>query len=112
MAQIHLLVGSTLGAAEYLADHLADCLNAAGHQTRIHNPASLAELGDTAGQLLLAVTATHGAGEIPDNLKPRITSYNVCYTKLLRVSWLQTNTMAVQGATPSKIMPAMYCSAL
>jgi len=26
-------------------------------------------------------------------------------------SWLQTNTMAVQGATPSRIMPAMYCCA-
>lgn len=70
MVQIHLLVGSTLGAAEYLADHLAERLNEAGHPTRIHNPASLAGLGDTAGHLLLAVTATHGAGEIPDNLKP------------------------------------------
>jgi hypothetical protein len=27
------------------------------------------------------------------------------------VRWLHTNTMAVQGATPNRIIPAMYCCA-
>ena len=61
MAHLHLLVGSTLGAAEYVADHLAE---------RLHNPANLATLGCAPGEVLLVVTATHGAGDIPDNLKP------------------------------------------
>ncbi|MGL4206767.1 MAG: FMN-binding protein MioC [Aeromonadaceae bacterium] len=70
MAMIHLLVGSTLGAAEYVAAHLEEKLQALGHQTRNHNPASLASLQAEAGDILLVVTATHGAGEIPDNLQP------------------------------------------
>lgn len=70
MAIIHLLVGSTLGAAEYVAAHIEEKLQAAGHQTRNHNPASLATLQAHAGDILLVVTATHGAGDIPDNLQP------------------------------------------
>lgn len=70
MAHLHLLVGSTLGAAEYVADHLAERLQAAGHRTSLHNPADLATLSCAADEVLLVVTATHGAGDIPDNLKP------------------------------------------
>ena len=70
MAMIHLLVGSTLGAAEYVAEHVAEKLHAAGHQTVNHNPATLAALNGQPGDILLVVTSTHGAGDIPDNLKP------------------------------------------
>lgn len=70
MAYIHLLVGSTLGAAEYVADHLAAQLQAAGHHTELHNPADLATVLASRPQLLLVVTSTHGAGEVPDNLQP------------------------------------------
>lgn len=70
MALIHLLVGSTLGAAEYVAEHVAEKLQIAGHQTRNHNPAALANLNGQPGDILLVVTSTHGAGDIPDNLKP------------------------------------------
>ncbi len=70
MAMIHLLVGSTLGAAEYVAEHVAEKLQAAGHQTLNHNPAALATLNGQPGDILLVVTSTHGAGDIPDNLKP------------------------------------------
>ena len=43
MAKLNLVVGSMLGAAEYVADHVASLLEQAGHQAEIHNPASLAE---------------------------------------------------------------------
>ncbi|MGL4752097.1 MAG: FMN-binding protein MioC [Aeromonadaceae bacterium] len=70
MAHIHIVVGSTLGAAEYVAEHIADQLTAAGHTHQLHNPATLHELSLTAHDVLLVVTSTHGAGDIPDNLKP------------------------------------------
>ncbi len=70
MAKLNLVVGSMLGAAEYVADHVANLLEQAGHQTRIHNPAKLAEVLDDAGFILLVVTSTHGAGDVPDNLQP------------------------------------------
>ncbi|PKQ82145.1 sulfite reductase [Aeromonas sobria] len=70
MAKLNIVVGSMLGAAEYVADHVANLLEQAGHQTRIHNPAKLAEVVDDAGSILLVVTSTHGAGDVPDNLQP------------------------------------------
>ena len=68
MSQITLITGSTLGGAEYVADHLADLLEQEGHQTDIINRADLAELAlDTTW---LVVCSTHGAGEFPDNIQP------------------------------------------
>ena len=45
-------------------------LEQAGHQTRIHNPASLAEVLAEPDAILLVITSTHGAGDVPDNLQP------------------------------------------
>ena len=67
---IHLLVGSTLGAAEYVAEHIEEKLQQAGYQTRMHYPAQLDNLAAHDGDILLVVTSTHGAGDIPDNLVP------------------------------------------
>lgn len=70
MADITLISGSTLGNAEYVAEHLAEKLTEAGFTaTLLHGPA-LDEL-DPQGTWLL-VTSTHGAGDVPDNLQPLI----------------------------------------
>lgn len=68
MAEITLITGSTLGSAEYVGEHLADKLNAAGHRTELLHGAELEEL--TLSGIWLIVTSTHGAGELPDNLQP------------------------------------------
>ncbi|MDF2402332.1 FMN-binding protein MioC [Aeromonas sp. 2HA2] len=70
MAKLNLVVGSMLGAAEYVADHVANLLEQAGHQAEIHNPASLTEVLAEPDAILLVVTSTHGAGDVPDNLQP------------------------------------------
>ena len=44
MAKLNLVVGSMLGASEYVADHVVGLLEQAGHQAEIHNPASLARI--------------------------------------------------------------------
>lgn len=64
---IHLITGSTLGGAEYVADHLNDLFEDLGKETEIHNQPDLG--GIPAEGTWLVVTSTHGAGEYPDNIK-------------------------------------------
>lgn len=66
MAEITFITGSTLGSAEYVAEHLADILAASGHSTELLHGAELDEV--TQSGIWLLVCSTHGAGEIPDNL--------------------------------------------
>jgi MioC protein len=68
MADITLISGSTLGSAEYVAEHLAEKLEAAGFTTEtLHGP-ELDEL--TLSGRWLVVSSTHGAGDLPENLQP------------------------------------------
>lgn len=68
MKTIHLITGSTLGGAEYVADHLNDVLSAQGFQVSLFNQATLADI--QSAQHLIVVTSTHGAGELPENIQP------------------------------------------
>ncbi|ROR08942.1 FMN-binding protein MioC [Erwinia sp. JUb26] len=68
MADITLISGSTLGSAEYVADHLAEKLNEAGYTTEtLYGP----ELDEVQPEgIWLVVSSTHGAGELPENIQP------------------------------------------
>ncbi|NYS31739.1 FMN-binding protein MioC [Pantoea sp. WMus005] len=68
MADITLISGSTLGSAEYVAEHLEEKLQEAGFSTQVlHGP----ELDEVPHEgIWLVVCSTHGAGDIPDNLLP------------------------------------------
>ncbi|MDR0218575.1 MAG: FMN-binding protein MioC [Enterobacteriaceae bacterium] len=68
MSTITLISGSTLGSAEYVAEHLADILESQGFSTEVlHGPA----LDDLPLEgLWLVITSTHGAGDLPDNFQP------------------------------------------
>lgn len=68
MQKICIITGSTLGGAEYVGDHLADLLEQQGFDVQVENQANLDDVRDQ--NLWLIVTSTHGAGELPDNLKP------------------------------------------
>lgn len=68
MADITLISGSTLGSAEYVAEHLAEKLEEAGHTTTMLHGPLLNEL--PVQGLWLVVSSTHGAGDLPDNLLP------------------------------------------
>lgn len=68
MTEITLISGSTLGGAEYVAEHLAEKLEEAGFATvTLHGP--LLEDLKPEG-IWLIISSTHGAGDIPDNLQP------------------------------------------
>ncbi|WP_333603062.1 FMN-binding protein MioC [Pantoea eucrina] len=68
MADITLITGSTLGSAEYVAEHLEEKLQDAGFKTSVLHGPALDEVPDSG--IWLVVTSTHGAGELPDNLLP------------------------------------------
>ncbi|WP_156293492.1 FMN-binding protein MioC [Serratia oryzae] len=68
MADITLISGSTLGSAEYVAEHLAEQLEAAGFSTKMLHGPELDEL--PLNGRWLVVSSTHGAGDLPDNLQP------------------------------------------
>ena len=70
MADITLFVGSTLGATEYVADRLAELLLAAGHQVQIVSQFQDWQPSATTNRWWLICTATHGAGDLPDNIQP------------------------------------------
>ncbi len=70
MADITLISGSTLGSAEYVAEHLAEKLIEAGFTTSLFHGPELDELEPQG--IWLVVTSTHGAGDIPDNLQSLI----------------------------------------
>lgn len=74
MAQVTLISGSTLGSAEYVAEHLAQKLEDEGFSTQtLHGPL-LSDL--CCAGMWLIVTSTHGAGELPDNLMPLYNELN------------------------------------
>lgn len=68
MADITLISGSTLGSAEYVAEHVAEKLEEAGFSTEMFHGPELYEVPQDG--IWLMVCSTHGAGELPDNLQP------------------------------------------
>lgn len=68
MKTITVITGSTLGNAEYLAEHLSEPLEAAGFIVKLRHGPMLEELPRQG--VWLIITSTHGAGELPENLQP------------------------------------------
>ncbi|WP_285163779.1 FMN-binding protein MioC [Shewanella goraebulensis] len=68
MAKVEILVGTTQGGTEYVADDMAAQLTDLGHQIQIHLTPDLADLD--LNSLWLIVCSTHGAGDLPDNIEP------------------------------------------
>ena len=63
-----IIVGTMLGAAEYVADTIAEKLDAGGHTHTIHAEPNLDEIKTESTWIVC--TSTHGAGELPDNIQP------------------------------------------
>jgi MioC protein len=63
-----IIVGTMLGAAEYVADALAETVKQKGFTYTIHLEPNLENISTSAHWLVC--TSTHGAGELPDNIQP------------------------------------------
>lgn len=68
MAKIEIMVGSVLGASEYVADALSDALAAQGLSATIHLNPEYSAINKNA--IWIICTSTHGAGDLPDNIQP------------------------------------------
>ena len=68
MTKVTLITGSTMGSAEYVAEHIAEILEKTGFDTEVTYGPSLKDL-PTKG-IWLIVCSTHGAGELPENIQP------------------------------------------
>ncbi|AWB52888.1 TPA: FMN-binding protein MioC [Pasteurella multocida] len=66
--KICIITGSTLGGAEYVAEHIAEILEQQDYPVRLEHGPNFEEVIDE--KCWLVVTSTHGAGELPDNIKP------------------------------------------
>ncbi|MFV0596739.1 FMN-binding protein MioC [Shewanella sp.] len=68
MTKIAILVGTTLGSSEYIADEMQAQLTPLGHEVDTFLSPTLDALQPYS--LWIIVSSTHGAGDLPDNLQP------------------------------------------
>lgn len=69
-----IIVGSMLGAAEYVADAIAEVLKTHNGEVTIHLQPNIAEIDPNSTWVVC--TSTHGAGDLPDNIQPFADSLN------------------------------------
>lgn len=67
MSEIHIIVGSVLGASEYVADAISERLASEGLSNEIHLQPNLVEIPHRG--IWIICSSTHGAGELPDNIQ-------------------------------------------
>jgi MioC protein len=68
MAHFEIIVGSVLGASEYVADAIQEKLGEYKHTADISLEPDLAKLDQALSWIIC--TSTHGAGDLPDNIQP------------------------------------------
>lgn len=67
-ANVNIIVGSMLGASEYVAEALETLMKAEGYQVEVHLKPNLSDI--SLESVWIICTSTHGAGDLPDNIQP------------------------------------------
>ncbi len=86
MANYDIIVGTVLGASEYVADALSDELTEKGHKVNLHLEPNAQDISKDS--IWIICTSTHGAGDLPDNIQPfakQLASTNLDNTPFLVV---------------------------
>lgn len=65
---IQILVGSQMGAAEYVAEQVAETMALGGFEAQLQLTPELDQLSGSNSWLV--ITSTYGAGDLPDNIQP------------------------------------------
>jgi MioC protein len=68
MSHVDILVATTSGNTEYLADQLSEQLITAGHTTELHYEPDYQQLVTGEAAIWLCCIASHGAGEYADSM--------------------------------------------
>jgi MioC protein len=84
---IEILVGSTLGGTEYVAEATQPLLEEAGFTSTIHFTPDLTELDLKEKQIWLICLSTHGAGDYPDNFKLIVNQINTLNGDLSNITF-------------------------
>lgn len=85
MTTISVISGSTLGNAEYVAEHLTELLESLNFTANVFHGPELEEL--PLSGIWLIVTSTHGAGELPDNIQPLFEELTANKTDLSQIQF-------------------------
>lgn len=95
MSSFQIIVGSMLGATEYVGEACEERLNALNHQVELHlkpNFSSIlnATLSQTNDQncTWLICTSTHGAGDFPDNIQQFVADLTHCEQDLSSINFI------------------------
>jgi MioC protein len=94
-----IMVGSVLGASEYVAEAILVSIIDAGHTGKCHFEPCVSALNKN--NILLICTSTHGAGDLPDNI--------VAYAKALQQQDLNGFNAMIVGLGDSSY--DTYCGA-
>jgi MioC protein len=100
MAKFEIIVGSVLGASEYVADALQEVLISHTHSAEIHLAPQLLDIDQSA--IWIICTSTHGAGDLPDNIQP--------FAEQLKTQNLSKQTFLVVGLGDSSYDTYCYGS--
>ena len=87
MSTIQILVGSTLGGTEYVAEAAQALLEEAGFDNELHFDPDLNALSLSEDEVWLICLATHGAGDYPENFKPFVEQLQSVNAPLLDVRY-------------------------
>lgn len=68
MSSFQIIVGSMLGASEYIAEACQETLESLGHEVTLHFSPDFSQIPQQ-DQFWLICTSTHGAGDYPDNIQ-------------------------------------------
>ena len=87
MVNIEILVGSTLGGTEYVAEAAQPFLSKAGFTSTVHFNPDLTTLDITKDAIWLVCLSTHGAGDYPENFKPFVEQIKQVCNKLSTIQF-------------------------
>ncbi|GAA6171213.1 FMN-binding protein MioC [Colwellia sp. KU-HH00111] len=126
MSSFQIIVGSMLGATEYVGEACEEQLKVLNHQVELHlKPnfssilnASFSQKNEIASTWLIC-TSTHGAGEFPDNIQKFVSDLTNCEQDLSSINFMiiaigdsSYDTFCKAGYDINKVMLSKGCEEL
>jgi MioC protein len=126
MSSFQIIVGSMLGATEYVGEACEEQLISLNHQVNLHlKPHFTSILDNTFAQNSnekqnwLVCTSTHGAGDFPDNIQAFVTDLKNCEQDLSSINFMiiaigdsSYDTFCKAGVNLSNLLKAKGCKEL